>query len=119
VGPDDFYQHLIEGEDLPDTLLGRGLTRAGLLDPDMRRDLIPPLARGMLGSLLPRPEPCYLGFGDAVDLSRHRGRRLVAKTRSDIRERVAEEIDSQLDELLLLRQSERKDQGILRRLLTL
>lgn len=119
VGPDDFYQHLIEGEDLPDTLLGRGLTRAGVLDPDMRRDLIPPLARGMLGSLLPRPEPCYLGFGEAVDLSRHRGRRLAAKTRSAIRERIATEIDSQLDELLLLRQSERGGQGILRRLLTL
>lgn len=119
VGPDDFYQHLIEGEDLPDTLLGRGLTRGGLLDPDMRRDLIPPLARGMLGSLLPRPEPCYLGFGEAVDLSRHRGRRLAAKTRSVIRERIATEIDSQLDELLLFRQSERGNQGIVRRLLTL
>lgn len=119
VGPDDFYQHLIEGEELPDTLLGRGLMRAGILDPAMRRDLIPPLARGMLGSLLPRPEPCYLGFGEAVDLSRYKGRRLAAKTRSAIRERVAGEIDAQLEELLQLRNSERGNQGLVRRFLTL
>lgn len=119
VGPDDFYSHLIEGEDLPDTALGRGLMRIGILDPDMRRDLIPPLARGMLGSMLPRPEPCYLGFGDAVDLSAHRGRRLAAKTRRSIRDRVAGEIDAQIDELLQRRRREQGQQGLIRRLLTL
>jgi len=119
VGPDDFYSHLIEGETLPDTLLGRGLIRAGILDPHMRRDLIPPLARGMLGSLLPRPEPCFLGFGEAVDLSAHRGRRIIAKTRRNIRDRVASEIDGQLDELLALRRREQGNQSFIRRMLTL
>lgn len=117
VGPDDFYSHLIEGEDLPDTILGRGLARVGLLDPQMRRDLIPPLARGMLGSALPRPEPCYLGFGRAVDLSAHRGRRLATTTRRKLRDRVADEIDSQIGQLLEQRRNDQE--GLLRRLLTL
>ncbi len=119
VGPDDFYSHLIEGQDLPDTVLGRALIHTGVLDPHVRRDLIPPLARGMLGSLLPRPEPCYLGFGKPVDLATYRNRRLTAQTRRMVRERIAGEIDGQLDRLLQQRHAERRHHGFLRRVLTL
>jgi 1-acyl-sn-glycerol-3-phosphate acyltransferase len=119
VGPDDFYSHLIEGADLPDTAVGRLLTCAGLLDPDMRRDVIPPLPRGMLGTLLPRPEPCYIGFCEPIDLSGYAGRRLTQGTRATLRDRVASAINAQVDQLLQQRRQDYHGQSLLRRILTL
>ena len=40
VGPEDFYDHLIEGEDLPNTIVGRALTKLGLINENTRSDLM-------------------------------------------------------------------------------
>jgi hypothetical protein len=119
VGPDDFYQHLIEGEDLFDSRLVRWLRAAGLLSGDLRRDLVPPLARGSLGTLLPRPQRCYLGFGEALDLSALRGKRVGRQRLAALRDEVAARIEVQLEGLLAARAAERGREGLLRRLLTL
>lgn len=118
VGPDEFYGHLIEGQDLPDTALGKLLTRAGLLGDDFRTDILPPIPIGALGSLLPKPQPCYLGFGKPIDLSRHKGKKLPPARLRDIRARVANEIEEQLEVLLDQQAQERRHQGFIRRLLT-
>jgi 1-acyl-sn-glycerol-3-phosphate acyltransferase len=43
VGPDEFYGHLIEGQDIPDSMLGTVLRRLGLLTDDFREDIMPPV----------------------------------------------------------------------------
>ena len=67
VGPDEFYGHLMEGQELPDSALGRLLTRLGLLHEDIRSDILPPIPVGSLGTLFPKPQRCYLGFGQPVN----------------------------------------------------
>ncbi len=118
VGPDDFYGHLMEGRDLPDSALGNLLARIGLLTDDTRSDIIPPIPIGSLGTPLPKPQRCYLGFGKPINLSQHEGKTLAKKRLLAIREEVANQIEHQLTELLLKREQDKGKDSLLQRLLT-
>ena len=119
VGPDEFYGHFMEGHEIPDSALGKILTRIGVLTEDTRPDMMPPIPVGILGSLIPKPQRCYLGFGQPIDLSAHEGKKLTKKNMQLIRTQVAGEIEEQLSEMLLLREQHRGNDGLLRRILSL
>ncbi len=119
IGPDEFYGHLIEGEDLPGTPLGQLLKRLGLLTENTRSDMLPPIPVGALGTLLPKPQRCYIGFGEPIDLARYRGKTPTKTQQRAIRSEVAEQIETQLTELLFARAQNRGQDGLLRRLLTI
>lgn len=119
VGPDEFYSHLVEGEDLPDTAFGKLLQQLGVFNENTRPDMLPPLPLGALGSLFPKPQRCYIQFGEAVDLSAHRSQKLGKKQLQTIRQQVADDIEEMLDELLIYRERHKRGDGLLRRLLTL
>lgn len=118
VGPDEFYGHYMEGHEIPESNLGKILTRFGLLTEDTRSDMMPPIAAGLMGSLLPKPQRCYIGFGEPVDLSHFEDKKLSKGNLRIIRNQVADEIEEQLSELLLLREQNKAEDGLLRRLLT-
>ena len=118
VGPDEFYRHLLEGEDLPGSPLGRLLKQFGIIDDNTRRDMLPPIPVGALGTPLPKPQACYIGFGEPVDLSAYAGKRLGKARLGKLREQVAAEVEEQMSEMLLLREQNRRRDGLLRRLLT-
>ena len=118
VGPDEFYDHRVEGRDLPDTRLGKLLTRMGALDENTRRDMLPPLPAGVLGTLIPKPQRFYIQFGQPVRLAQYEGKRVTKKKMMAIRAEVAEQIESMLVELQALRDEQRVEDGFLRRLLT-
>jgi len=119
VGPDEFYGHYMEGQDLPDSRLGQLLKRMGLLDDDIRSDILPPIPVGALGTPLPKPQRCYLGFGDPISLSQYKGKNLTAKRLKILRAEVAEQIETQLAELLFAREQHKGKDSLLRRILTL
>tara|TARA_R110001599_G_scaffold353795_2_gene597948 strand:+ start:98229 stop:99110 length:882 start_codon:yes stop_codon:yes gene_type:complete len=119
VGPDEFYGHLMEGQDIPGSALGTLLKRLGLLNDDVRADVLPPIPVGALGSFLPKPQRCYLGFGEAVDLARYKGRTPTKKEQKSIRNTVAEQIETQLAELLFTREQVKGEDSFLRRLLSI
>jgi hypothetical protein len=119
VGPDEFYSHLLEGEDIPDTAVGRLLTRFGLLNEQTRPDMLPPVPRGLMGSFLPRPQRCYLQFGEPLRLAELAGKRVTKKKLLSVRQEVADQIEEMIAELLLLREQNRGEDGLLRRLLTI
>ena len=119
VGPDEFYGHLMEGQDLPNSVLGKLLKRMGLLTDDIRSDILPPIPVGALGTPLPKPQRCYLGFGEPIDLSAYKGRTPTKKQQQAIRDQVAEQIETQLTELLFAREQHRGDDSLLRRLLSI
>ncbi|MFT6956647.1 MAG: 1-acyl-sn-glycerol-3-phosphate acyltransferase [Halieaceae bacterium] len=118
VGPDEFYSHLIEGEELPESALGGILKRLGVLDENTRPDMLPPIPIGALGSLFPKPKRCYLGFGKPVHLTAQTKK--PTKTQlTKIRNQVASEIEQQLAQLLIMQQQGRNDEGLLRRILSI
>ena len=119
VGPDEFYGHLMEGQELPDTALGKLLTHLGVLNNNIRSDMIPPIPIGSLGTALPKPQRCYLGFGKPIDLSRHKGKTLSKKTVQAVRAQAAQAIENQLTQLLIKRERDKGKESFLRRLLTL
>ncbi|MFT4519042.1 MAG: 1-acyl-sn-glycerol-3-phosphate acyltransferase [Halioglobus sp.] len=119
VGPDEFYSHFMEGQDIPDSGLGRVLTRMGVLNDDFRSDILPPIPLGSLGTPFPKPQRCYLGFGEPVDLSQHQGQTLKKTQLQSIRAEVAEQIEMQLTELLFTREQTKGNDSLLRRFLSL
>ena len=119
VGPDEFYGHYMEGQDLPDSTLGQLLKRVGLLDDDIRSDILPPIPVGALGTPFPKPQRCYLGFGDPINLSQYKGKNLTSKRQKILRAEVAEQIETQLAELLFAREQHKGKDSLLRRLLTI
>lgn len=118
VGPDEFYGHLMEGQDLPDSMLGSVFKKLGLLTDDTRPDMLPPIPSGLFGSWLPKPKRCFIGFGQPLDLSALKGKKLGKKKLESVRTKVANEIEEQLSELLLLREQHRSEDSMLRRFLT-
>lgn len=119
VGPDEFYSHLVEGETLRNSVIGRLLKRLGILDDHSRTDIIPPITRGSLGSPIPKPQRCYIGFGELVDLAVYRGKKLTKQQLRTLRERVAKQIEQQLRDLVVLREQSKGGDGLLRRMLTI
>ena len=119
VGPDEFYGHLMEGQELPDTALGKLLTHLGVLNNNIRSDMIPPIPIGSLGTALPKPQRCYLGFGKPINLSRHKGKTLSKKTVQAVRAQASQAIENQLTQLLIKRERDKGKESFLRRLLTL
>lgn len=119
VGPDEFYGHLIEGEDLPDSAFGRVLKRFGVISENTRSDMLPPIPVGALGTPFPKPQRCYIGFGEPLDLSRYAGKTPTKKQQQTIRDQVAEQIETQLAEMLFARAQHKGKDGLLRRLLTI
>lgn len=119
VGPDEFYGHLIEGEDLPDSALGQLLKRLGVINENTRPDMLPPIPVGALGTLLPKPQRCYIGLGEPIDLASMKGKAPTKRQQQKIRGQVAEQIETQLAELLFARAQNRGNDGLIRRLLTI
>jgi len=127
VGPDEFYEYLVDGETIVNYLDGLGVWPAGL-----RRDVVPPLLRGAFGTAMPRPQACYLSFGEPLDLGapqRTTARRSGAKAREPRaptprqlrawRDTVAERIEGEISAMLLEREQTRHEHGLLRRAATL
>lgn len=119
IGPDEFYGHLMEGQDIPDSTLGSVLRRFGLLNDDLRADILPPIPVGALGTMLPKPQRCYIGFGEPIDLAGEKGKRLGKKRLQAIRAQVADQIETQLAELLFAREQHKGKDSLLRKILTL
>lgn len=118
VGPDEFFGRYMEGPEWFNSRLGRFLVRRGILDANMRQDLLPPIPRGMWGTLLPRPQRVYVSFGDVIDLSSENGSSTDTALLQKIRSQVAESIEHQISSLLLMRVQQSGNGGWLRRLLT-
>jgi 1-acyl-sn-glycerol-3-phosphate acyltransferase len=119
VGPDDFYDHLIESHEFLDSWPGKLLKRAGVISDAWREDLLPVVPRGMFSTLLPKPQPCYLAFGEPIKVPDCREKKSVSKTlQKKVRQETADSIDDLLKDMLLLRTQQREKQGLIRRFLT-
>ncbi len=117
VGPDDWWDHAVEGEDLLNNRLFRALRARGIIG-DIRPDIVPPLPSGLFKTLLPKPEPCYLAFGKPIEVPDCRGRAVSKRVQTSVRSATAEAVEGLVGDMLLLRSQEKQNQGFVRRLLT-
>ncbi len=118
VGPDEFYNHLMEGRDLPDSAAGRLLERLGIIDKNTRRDIIPPLPVGALGTALPKPQRCFVQFGEPVRVKGRGKNPPVPATLKRVRNEVSGQIEAMLEQLFALQDEARNQQSCARKVLT-
>jgi 1-acyl-sn-glycerol-3-phosphate acyltransferase len=118
VGPDDFYDHLLEGNALIESGIGKLLSLLGVDTGSMRKDLLPPIPAGLFSTLFPKPQRCYLAFGEPVDVPDCKGKDMSEALQRSVREAVAEKVDVLIRDMLLLRAQQKESEGWLRRLLT-
>jgi 1-acyl-sn-glycerol-3-phosphate acyltransferase len=119
VGPDEYYNQHMTGPELQQAQLVQLLTRVGLIPSDLRSDLVPPLPAGVFGSPLPKPKTTFYGFAPAIDLSEYAGKTPDEPLQRRLRKRVADAIDREIKQQLLLRERQRHQDGLLRRILSL
>jgi 1-acyl-sn-glycerol-3-phosphate acyltransferase len=110
VGPDEFYEYLMDSEEVIALL-----DKLGLWSSNMRRDAIPPLLRGSFGTLIPRPQASYLSFAEPLSLPTPGKRPATKKQLLAWRDIVAERIEEQVSDMLLEREQTRHEYGLLRR----
>ena len=118
VGPDEYYDHAISSESLASSPLARWLIKAGVLPADLRADLVPPIPTGLLGGPLPKPKSTYFAIGKPINLSEYKGIELSTRKLSALRKKFASAVQSEISQLLLLREQERHQDSWLRRVLS-
>jgi hypothetical protein len=66
-------------------------------------------------TLLPRPEPLYLSFGEPIDVSEFAGRADDKTAQMAVREKVERSVKKQMDALLKYRADDIENMGWLRK----
>ncbi len=118
VGPDNAYTILLDADDFLESLPGRLATSFGPVRRLLRDgEAVPPIARGIGPTLIPRPERFYFSFGRPIPTRAYRGRENDPDALMELRKKVEDSIHQQMGRLLLLREQD-TDKGLLRRILT-
>ncbi len=117
VGPDEWYDHAMEGKDLLNSKLGKLVTDR-FFSEGVREDLIPPIPSGVFNTLIPKPQRCYLAFGEPVEVPDCRGKKVTKSIQKSVRAETAARVEGLIAEMLLLRAQQKPDEHWVRRLLT-
>jgi 1-acyl-sn-glycerol-3-phosphate acyltransferase len=117
VGPDDWWDHALEGRDLLHSRLVKLLQKMGVIG-EIREDIMPPIPRGLFNTLLPKPERCFLSFGEPIEVPDCRGKNVSKTIQKSVRDQTAAEVESLVSDMLLLRAQNKHHEGMIRRLLT-
>jgi 1-acyl-sn-glycerol-3-phosphate acyltransferase len=117
VGPDDWWEHAVEGRDILNSRLVKLLQKRGVIG-EIREDIVPPLPRGLFNTLLPKPQRCFLSFGEPIEVPDRRGKTVSKAIQQSVRQQTAEAVESLVADMLLKRTREKHTEGALRRYLT-
>ena len=102
-GADDIFHILWDSQDIMDSRLGSFLKASGLASVFLRNgEFIPPVVRGIGFSLIPKPERFYYSFGEPIDTTRVKGKYEDQECLNELREEVAEALNTQMAILLHL-----------------
>jgi 1-acyl-sn-glycerol-3-phosphate acyltransferase len=103
VGPDDWYDRYLERDDLADSALGRMLLRAGVSEKFLNSDLAPPIPRGFMGTLLPKPRQVFIHFGKPIKTGRFKDKNISQASQFKIRDQAKAGLEAAIQEMLMLR----------------
>ncbi len=117
VGPDDWWDHVIEGRDLLNSRPVKLLQKLGVIG-DIRPDIVPPIPRGVFNTLLPKPERCFLAFGKPIEVPDCRKRSVSVAIQKSVRDQTAQSVESLVGDMLKMRARNKHREGAIRRLLT-
>jgi 1-acyl-sn-glycerol-3-phosphate acyltransferase len=107
LGAEDTYSILADSEDIMNSFVGKFLKEKGLAQKFLKDgEHIPPIARGIGPTLLPKPAKFYISFGKPVDTTRFNGKFEDEKVLWQIRTEVELAMYKQLEELMKIREGD-------------
>ncbi len=120
LGPDDAMDIVLDANDIVRSAPWRWLSKKFPLDELTRHgDMIPPVARGIGASILPKPQRFYFSFGERISTTQLRGLEDDKASLWQLRQQVAQSIETEMDWLREYRvHDRRKSWSQLRRWLT-
>lgn len=116
IGADDTYRIRYDANDFNASRLGRLLRRTGITDRYLRGgEAFAPLATGLAGSPVPRPEKFYFAFGERISLASLQAQAEDREVQWQVREQVSNRIYSLMNELFAYRDEDQKRWPLWRR----
>jgi len=108
VGPDEAFKILIDADDVKGTRLWAWLAAHTGIDGQTRGgDMLPPLARGLGATILPKPQRYYFGFGPRIPTDHLHGKADDREAAWALREEVAAAVEGQIKRLIEYREQDR------------
>lgn len=109
VGPDESFEILLDANDVQQTRAWQWASSRFHVDKVTRNgDMIPPIARGIGPTMIPRPQRTYFGFGPRIPTGHLAGQEQDPDVLWQVREDVAGAVQEQIARLLRYRQTDRK-----------
>jgi 1-acyl-sn-glycerol-3-phosphate acyltransferase len=116
VGPDEIWDIRWDSDDLKGTWFESLLRRA--FPEGFDAGLMAPIPKGILGTLVPRPERFYVAFGEPFDTRPFAGGERDKKVLNKVQRAVKSQLEELIKEALLVRAQRSGEMHWLRRLLT-
>ncbi len=118
LGPDYAFSIMVDGQDMMESLPGKILNRIPGFNKLVRDgEGLPPIARGLGLTALPRPERFYCAFGKPIETASFAGMEDNLETLLDIRDQTATSINSMLARLKQYRKND-PGRGLIRKLVS-
>lgn len=119
VGPDESFDILVDANDVQHSRIWKWLAaRTGIAGATRNGDMLPPIARGIGPTMIPRPQRYYFGFGPRISTGHLQGQEQDKDVLWQLREEVAGAVEDQIERLLRYRVEDRKQNwSLTRRLL--
>jgi len=118
VGPDEWFGRYMDRDEVADSWLAGLMKLGGASDEFLASDQMPPIPRGLFGTLLPRPQRAYVSIGEPVETKDLMGKKLGRKKQEAIRDIVRERLEQCIADMLLLQAQDRDRVSVFRRFLS-
>jgi len=117
LGIDNAYTILMDSNELLNSFFGKLIKKTGLVDKYLRGgETIPPIARGIGLTPIPRPERLYFSFGKAIKTKKYNKNYKDDDIVENLRKKVEDALINEIKKLLYLREQD-SEHGILRSIL--
>ena len=118
VGPDEWFGRYMDRDEVANSRLATLMKWAGVSDEFISSDQLPPIPRGLFGTLCPKPQRVYISIGKPVATRAYKGKTISVAAQKKLRDISKERLQQCIGDMLLLQTQDRESAGILRRILT-
>lgn len=106
VGPDEFYDRYMDRDQVRDSVIGRLMLRAGVSQKFLDSDSLPPIPKGYMGGLLPKPKQVLVHIGEPISTRRFKGKDISQESQNKLRDKAKEGLEAAIEKMLLLQEEE-------------